>query len=175
MRAFDWITALALVVGLPAVATAQMIARAWVVASGATDASGTGTRLFGTVGQPVTGASAAGASALLHGFWGVGRTSYVVGVEDGPPPAPTRFAFEAGHPTPFRDRTFMTFALPQPEHVLLRLFDVRGRLIRTLVDGMRGPGFHRIPLSGDGLGSGVYFARFEAGSYRSSRKLVHLR
>jgi flagellar hook assembly protein FlgD len=62
----------------------------------------------------------------------------------------------------------------------LRIYDVRGRLVRALLDGVRGPGTHPVTWNGeDAAGArvpgGVYFLRFEAGDRRETRKLVILR
>jgi hypothetical protein len=146
-----------------------------VVAAGPTDASGSGLRLLGTVAQPVVGASSGGASALVHGFWGVGRTPLVSDVEDPPPPPPTRIAFGGAHPNPFRDDTRLTFALPEAAHVAVQVYDMEGRLVASLTDGVWSAGVHHLPFTGSGLEPGIYFARFEAGLHHFTRKLVRLR
>jgi hypothetical protein len=82
-------------------------------------------------------------------------------------------------PNPCVSSTQVRFALPQREHVDLRVFDVRGRLVRTLVSDVLDPGAHRIPW--DGLedsqrraASGVYFVRLDAASGSVKKKVVLL-
>ena len=62
----------------------------------------------------------------------------------------------------------------------LSVFDVTGRLVRTLVNGSKDPGFHTVKWDGrDGKGnpaaSGIYFSRIQAGSYTETKRMVLLR
>ena len=93
---------------------------------------------------------------------------------------PDRLELLGARPNPFGDATSVVFLLPQPETVRLEVYDVTGRLVRTLTDRTLGAGEHRIAWDGradDGqrVGTGVYFYRFEAGDVRETRKLVLFR
>jgi hypothetical protein len=68
------------------------------------------------------------------------------------------------HPNPFNPTTLVTFVLPEPGDTRFEIYDVRGRLVRTLVDGTLGVGPHQVPWDGrDDRGlsqaSGVYFGK----------------
>lgn len=73
------------------------------------------------------------------------------------------------------------FDLPVRERTLLRVYDVAGRSVRTVLDGPAGPGrglraaWDGLDREGRRVSSGVYFLRFEAGSYSATRKIVVLR
>ena len=67
------------------------------------------------------------------------------------------------------------FGLPRAEHVRLQLYDVAGRVVRSVVDENRGPGWHTVAVNTHGLESGVYFYRMRAGSFMQSRRLVVVR
>ena len=87
---------------------------------------------------------------------------------DAEQPPVARAALEAAAPNPFNARTNLAFAVPGDGRVTLRLFDVRGRLVRTLHDGPLPAGRHGYDWDGrdDGgrpLPSGPYFYRLEAG------------
>ena len=93
-------------------------------------------------------------------------------------PAPTlAFALAQAAPNPFRTATAIGFALPQPGRVSLRIYDLTGRLVRTLQNGPLAAGRHvRVwDRRGDGGGlmrSGVYFSRLESNGQVLSHKLV---
>jgi flagellar hook assembly protein FlgD len=80
-------------------------------------------------------------------------------------------------PHPFNPRTTVTFALERAGHVELAVYDVAGRLVRTLVSGSREAGEHRAVWDGrDEQGraapSGAYLCRVRAGGSVESRGLV---
>jgi hypothetical protein len=84
-------------------------------------------------------------------------------------------------PNPFNPSTRIEYSLREDGPVTLRVFDVRGRLVRTLVEAQRqtaGAHYARwrgIDDSGNPLPSGIYFYRLSAGSYKECRKMVLLR
>ena len=84
------------------------------------------------------------------------------------------------HPNPCREFTTITYQLPEPGHTALRIYDVSGRAVRTLVDERKQTGRHTVPWDGrDGNGdlvpSGVYFYRMEVEDYRAAKKLLLVR
>ncbi len=93
---------------------------------------------------------------------------------------PTRVLLEPGYPNPFTPRTTIRYALPEPTHVRLRVYDVAGRLVRVLVDEPRPAGRHLVHWNGRGdgerpLASGVYYYRLEAGAHVETRSIVLVR
>jgi hypothetical protein len=95
-------------------------------------------------------------------------------------PFPSRIAFGASMPNPFRTQTSLTFALPASETVHLAILDAAGRRVRVLVNGRSQAGRHLVSWDGKNangrdLAPGIYFARFRAGDYEVSRRLVKLR
>jgi hypothetical protein len=67
----------------------------------------------------------------------------------------------AAAPNPFSARALLHYALPQSGRVRLTLYDVTGRVARTVVDGWQQVGGHAVPLTADGLAAGVYLARLQ--------------
>jgi hypothetical protein len=94
-------------------------------------------------------------------------------------PPPAQYALTS-KPNPFNPSTQVTFAIPAGAGsvpVLLRVYDVSGRAVRTLVEGNRGPGYHHVVWDGnDAAGkassAGVYLLRIEAGPWTSVEKLT---
>jgi len=82
---------------------------------------------------------------------------------------------EQNYPNPFNPATTITFQLPKQSRVLLRVFDLLGREIATLVDGMEQAGVRSVQFDAGMLGSGVYFYRLETGGFLQTRKLLLLK
>ena len=84
------------------------------------------------------------------------------------------------YPNPFNPATLITFSVRVPGEVKLRIYDVTGRVLRTLVDGWRGTGAYREMWDGkrdDGtaVASGVYFYRLETNGFTATHKMVLMR
>ncbi|MCA9754003.1 MAG: T9SS type A sorting domain-containing protein, partial [Gemmatimonadetes bacterium] len=102
-----------------------------------------------------------------------------VGVD---PDAPTAMVFALGQnaPNPFSGSTAIRFALPEKAPVSLRVYDVSGRLVRTLVNAPLDAGRHAVTWDGrDDRGrtaaSGVYFYRLSSDARELTRKALRLR
>lgn len=88
---------------------------------------------------------------------------------------PLQFALTSAYPNPFNGATTIRFSLPRPMRVALRVYNVLGREVITLVDGRISCGESQVIFDGGGLPSGVYFARLNAGEFAATRKLLLLR
>ena len=93
---------------------------------------------------------------------------------------PTDYALSQNYPNPFNPETTIRYALPRPGRVRLWIFDVRGALVRRLVDGKVGAGHHEIRWDGRDayqqvVASGVYLIRIEAGSFVEQKKMILIR
>ncbi len=83
-------------------------------------------------------------------------------------------------PNPFNPTTTVAYNICDPQHVVLQVYDAEGRLVRTLVDERRTPGFHSViwdgrDCNGHEASSGVYWVRVRAGVYDSGCKIVLLK
>ena len=88
---------------------------------------------------------------------------------------PTAFALSQNSPNPFNPMTEIAFAVPQDSHVRLRIFNVRGQVVETLVDRTVGAGDHVAMWNAANHPSGVYFYRIEAPGFSETRKMVMLK
>jgi hypothetical protein len=93
---------------------------------------------------------------------------------------PTELALLPNSPNPFNPDTVFRFALPQAGHVTLGVYDLAGRLVRTLADWPLSEGWQTVAWDGRGdrgerVASGVYFCRLELGGRSLSRKVVVLK
>jgi hypothetical protein len=78
-------------------------------------------------------------------------------------------------PNPFNPSTTIRFIVPEKMMVSLTVHDVAGRVVATLVDGVREAGAHSLTWSASGLASGVYFTKLRAGKTTVSQKMVLLK
>jgi hypothetical protein len=137
-------------------------------------------RLRSTVGQAEAG-NAAGGPYLLHGGFQIASQTPT----DTPPDVldsagPLIFRLHGNAPNPFNDRTAIAFSLDSTTGVQLRVVDLAGRLVRTVLERELGPGRHQVDWDGrDATGrrvsQGIYFLHLRAGSLEAHRKMVVLR
>lgn len=85
---------------------------------------------------------------------------------------PADYAAVQNYPNPFNPSTTIQYSLPVASRVTLKIFDVLGREIATLVDGMESAGNKSVRWDADKLTSGIYFYKLEAGQFTTVKKLV---
>ena len=94
------------------------------------------------------------------------------------PPREARRYRSKNYPNPFNPRTSISFRLPAAASVTLRIYDLSGRLTRSLLEGeIRGSGSHEVAwdgldASGRSVAAGVYCYRIEAGGWSESRRMM---
>jgi 1,4-alpha-glucan branching enzyme len=85
---------------------------------------------------------------------------------------PVRHQLYANYPNPFNPTTTIQFDLPRTEMVRLEVFDVLGRQVATLVNGVRNAGSHQVQFNAQGLSSGLYLIRMQSGSFVQIQKAM---
>jgi hypothetical protein len=96
-------------------------------------------------------------------------------------PADFRYSLSQNYPNPFNPTTTISYTLKERSRVSLRIYNVAGQLIRTLVNGTKTPGeVHTATWdgrndTGQSVSSGVYFYKLVAGSYVQTKKMVLLK
>ncbi len=90
-------------------------------------------------------------------------------------PVPNGFSLSQNYPNPFNPSTIINYQLPMSSIVTLKINDVLGREVRTLVSGHEAAGNHSVTFDATSLPSGVYFYRLEAGTYHDTKKLLLLK
>lgn len=153
---------------------AQFAIRSSVLAGGGLSAANTTYRMAGTLGQPLIGRVSS--SSLVHGagFWYT-SAGVITSVEQVPAAVPAAYRLEQNYPNPFNPGTTIEFALPKPSHVTLKIYDLLGREVATLVDKKLGPGEYKVTFDATGLASGVYLYQIRAKDFVKSRKFMLLK
>ncbi len=85
------------------------------------------------------------------------------------------FSLGQNFPNPFNPTTVISYQLPTNTLVTLKVYDILGRLVKTLVEEQQALGNHSVTFNAINLSSGVYFYRFTAGSYVNTKKLMLLK
>jgi hypothetical protein len=88
---------------------------------------------------------------------------------------PQQFLLQQNYPNPFNPTTTIKYQLPAQSHVTLKVFDVLGREVATLLDGVEQAGYKSVTFDASRLSSSVYFYRLQAGNYIETKKLLLLR
>ncbi len=88
---------------------------------------------------------------------------------------PAEFALEQNYPNPFNPSTHIRFAIPTSGFVELKIFDLLGKGVATLVNERMVAGAHTAKLDAVGLATGVYLYRLTAGKFSQTMKMVVMR
>ncbi len=85
---------------------------------------------------------------------------------------PVDYSLYQNYPNPFNIETTLKFDLPAKIHTELKLFDILGKKVRTILSRTLGAGTHSIPLNCDDLSSAVYVVQIKAGSFTDTKKII---
>ena len=96
----------------------------------------------------------------------------VMGVQNGANTVPTKFALSQNYPNPFNPTTSISYSIPQNSFVSLKVFDVLGQEVATLVNEEKSVGNYDVSFDASGIPSGMYFYRLQAGSFIDTKKMV---
>ncbi len=88
---------------------------------------------------------------------------------------PDRFTVEQNYPNPFNPSTRIRYDLPQKSLVTVKVFNIIGREIITLVNGEETAGHHEIIFEATNMPSGIYLYRIQAGNFTQTKKMSLLK
>lgn len=88
---------------------------------------------------------------------------------------PFQYALSQNYPNPFNPVTTIEYSIPTAEQVTLRVFNMLGREVATLVEGIQAPGIHEVQFNAGNLPSGMYVYRLEASGFNETKKLILLK
>lgn len=127
-----------------------------------------------TAGQAAVGSAGDANYDEYIGFWYPAGYQYAA-VPDASSGIPDAFALRYAGSHPARSGAALICALPVAGPVSVRLHDVTGRVVQTLLEGTWPAGYHLLQLRASGLSGGVYFCRMDAPRFTSTRRLVLVR
>lgn len=108
-------------------------------------------------------------------IWRRSISEMTTSVENLPVTLPKEFVLEQNYPNPFNPTTHLRFAIAKFGFVQLKVFDVLGREVATLINEQKSPGTYEVNFNGSNLASGIYFYTIRAGDYKAVRKMSLLK
>lgn len=90
----------------------------------------------------------------------------------GPRLIPTQYNLAQNYPNPFNPTTTIRYELPQASHITLKIHNVLGETVATLVDGFEQAGYKSVGWNAHAIPSGVYFYTLQAGSFIEMKKMI---
>ncbi|MGB5895336.1 MAG: FG-GAP-like repeat-containing protein [Ignavibacteriaceae bacterium] len=108
------------------------------------------------------------------------RTDYITvnsatGLDDLTGEIPTDFQLYQNYPNPFNPSTSIKFSVVSESQVVLKVYNLLGKEVATLMNEKKTPGFYELNFGGEKLPSGIYVYRLEAGSFSSLKKMILLK
>jgi hypothetical protein len=88
---------------------------------------------------------------------------------------PDVFYLGQNYPNPFNPSTNIKYSIPQDENVTLKVYDILGKEVTTLVNEYQQAGSFDVVFNGSNLSSGVYYYQLKAGNFVSTKKMILLR
>lgn len=88
---------------------------------------------------------------------------------------PSQFSLEQNYPNPFNPTTIIIYSIPLEGKVQIKIFDILGREVSTILDKNHKAGNYSVEFNGSNLSSGIYFYRLSSGDFIKSMKMILLR
>ena len=96
-------------------------------------------------------------------------------LENDKPTRPNEIYLGQNYPNPFNALTTINYTLRNMDHVKLCVFDITGKLAKTLVNQIQNPGSYSVSFDASNLASGIYICKLKSGSFEQSRRMILLR
>ncbi|MBN1997270.1 polysaccharide deacetylase family protein [candidate division KSB1 bacterium] len=88
---------------------------------------------------------------------------------------PFNHSLRQNYPNPFNPQTTIQYTVPFAEHVSIKLYNLRGELVKTLVDQNQPAGTFTVSLDGSGLSAGIYLYQMRTGSFEQTKRFVYVK
>ena len=104
----------------------------------------------------------------------LGGYGHIVGVEE-QSFTPEVYSLNQNYPNPFNPSTIISYSIPKQSMVTLKIYNLLGELVTTLVDQPQNAGNHEFKFNAGHLSSGVYFYSLKAGEFFQTKKMMLLK
>ncbi len=101
--------------------------------------------------------------------------SEITGVKEIKVKIPSEFSLAQNYPNPFNPSSIIEFKLASRQFITLKVYDILGKEIKTLVNEERPAGSYSVLFNAAGISSGVYFYKIQAGKFSETKKMILLR
>ena len=96
----------------------------------------------------------------------------ITGIKNSNDGLPINYTLMQNYPNPFNPSTTIQFALPKEGRVSMKIFNILGKHIATLLDGFQSAGYHEVTINLDSFSSGIYFYQIRVGSFIETKKMM---
>lgn len=104
---------------------------------------------------------------------GIAKSDGIVGITSNGTSIPDAYGLSQNYPNPFNPVTNFTFSIPVNSAVTLKVYDITGRLLETLLEGeMKSAGFYTVSFNASKYSSGVYFYTLTSDNFTSTKKMI---
>jgi hypothetical protein len=148
--------------------------KANVVSAGGSISVNSNYNLNGSLGQSGIGLVLNSNYTHRAGFW---ENVYFIltDVDDSESELPISFGISQNYPNPFNPTTTIKYSVPEESFVSIRVYDILGRLVTSLVEEEQTIGYYEVKFNAINIASGAYFYRMEAGDFVDIKKLIILK
>jgi photosystem II stability/assembly factor-like uncharacterized protein len=109
---------------------------------------------------------------IMVGYQNIVKITLPTAVENAKNAVPTGFVLEQNYPNPFNPTTKISYSVPKTSFVELKVYDLLGRAVATLVNSEQAVGTHSVSFDARGLSSGVYLYTMKAGDFTATKSLL---
>lgn len=106
---------------------------------------------------------------------GISYLDLPVGIEQTSSEVLVSYSLEQNYPNPFNPVTNINYQLPSSEKVSLKIFDMNGREIETLVDDFQAAGYYNVNFHSKNISSGVYFYKLTTNDFSDTKRMILLK
>ena len=97
---------------------------------------------------------------------------HVVGIKNVNNEVPNNYSLSQNYPNPFNPTTTINFSIPSSNNVSLKIYDIVGNEVMTVVNGFKQAGSYSVNIDASRLSSGVYFYTITAGNFKDTKKMM---
>ena len=148
--------------------------RTYSFSSGFAISNSANTISISSVGEYFVGRSSNGSNIITSGFL-ASTSSVITDVVGEKDVVPNVFDLHQNYPNPFNQSTVISYQLPVGSNVSLKIYDILGKEVGTLVNENKEAGYYETKFDGSELASGMYIYRLTAGSYISTKKMLMIK
>ena len=150
-----------------------------IIGSSAVENASSSFQMKGTLGQAAVGVSTNNETTIASGYWGWISKQTNLSTEK-KELIPSVFKIQPAYPNPFNPTTTLRYDLPQDSHVLITIYDIRGRKVKTLINENQNAGYRITQWNatndfGQPISAGMYIYAIQAGDFRTVKKMILLK
>ncbi|MBI2430337.1 MAG: T9SS type A sorting domain-containing protein [Ignavibacteriales bacterium] len=109
------------------------------------------------------------------GVWRRPLSEMITGVNDQTTSPPFQFVLEQNYPNPFNPSTKIRFAVPGLSFVLLKVYNLLGQEVATLVNEEKRAGSYEVQWNAIGFSSGIYFYKLRSGNFVETKRMLMIK